>query len=333
MNERISLAHGDGGELAHQLIQEVFVKYFGNHQHSKLDSAFLSLSSTNIAVSTDNFVIKPIFFNGGNIGKLAIAGTVNDIAVSGATPKYITVGFIIEEGFSINDLTKIIKSMAEEAKHAGVEIVSGDTKVVERGSVDGIYINTTGIGIFEHEIVDPNNIEVGDTIIINGSVGDHGVAILASRGDLEIINDIQSDCSSLNEMIAAVLKVGCRVKIMRDPTRGGLATSLVEICEDFNVSMEIVESQIPIKKEVKGTCDLLGFEPIYLANEGKVIIIVDKEDEARVLDILQSFEIGKEAKVIGKVLSKDKGQLLLKTAIGSSRRLNRLTGLMLPRIC
>jgi len=333
MNGRISLAHGDGGELAHQLIQEVFVKYFGNQQQSKLDSALLSLDSTQIAVSTDSFVIKPLFFKGGNIGKLAIAGTVNDIAVSGATPKFITAGFIIEEGFSINDLTVIIKSMAEEAMHAGVQIVSGDTKVVERGSVDGIYINTTGIGVFENNIVDPNKIEIGDTIIVSGFVGDHGVAILASRGDLGIINDIQSDCASLNKMLAQVLKAECNVKIMRDPTRGGLATSLVEICEDFNISMEIDEQLIPIKKEVRGACDLLGFEPIYLANEGKAILIVGKEDETRVLDILQSIETGKDAKVIGRIIAKDKGQLLLKTSIGSTRRLSRLTGLMLPRIC
>lgn len=333
MNGRISLAHGDGGELAHQLIQEVFVKYFGNQQQSKLDSAILSLTSSNIAVSTDSFVIKPFFFRGGNIGKLAIAGTVNDIAVSGAIPKYITAGFIIEEGFSINNLITIVKSMAEEAIHAGVEIVSGDTKVVERGSVDGIYINTTGIGIFEHNNVDPQKIEVGDSIIVSGSLGDHGVAILASRGDLGIINNIESDCASLNRMLETVIDSGSRVKIMRDPTRGGLATSLVEICEDFNISMEIDEQLLPIKNEVKGACDLLGFEPIYLANEGKAVLIVDKDDESFVLDILQSFEIGKDAKIIGRVLSKDKGQLLLRTAIGSTRRLSRLTGLMLPRIC
>lgn len=333
MDGRISLAHGDGGELAHKLIQEVFVKYFGNQQQSKLDSALLSLSSTKIAVSTDSFVIKPLFFRGGNIGKLAIAGTVNDITVSGATPKYITVGFIIEEGFSINDLTSIIKSMAEEAINAGVEIVSGDTKVVERGSVDGIYINTTGIGVFNCKPIDPDEIEAGDTIIVSGSLGDHGVAILTARGDLGIINQIESDCASLNRMLAAVLDAGCKVKMMRDPTRGGLATSLVEICEDFNISMEIDEQLLPIKNEVKGACDLLGFEPIYLANEGKVILIVDKADEDRVLDILQSFELGKEAKNIGRVLSRDKGQLLIKTAIGSTRRLSRLTGLMLPRIC
>lgn len=333
MNERISLAHGDGGELAHQLIQEVFVKYFRNQQHSKLDSALLSLSSDKIAVSTDSFVIKPLFFKGGNIGKLAISGTVNDVAVSGAAPKYITVGFIIEEGFSINDLTTIVKSMAEEAIRAGVEIVSGDTKVVERGGVDGIYINTTGIGVFNHNYIDPGEIETEDTIIISGTLGDHGVAILAARGDLGIINQIESDCTSLNRMLAAVLNEGCKVKMMRDPTRGGLATCLVEICEDFNISMEIDEQLLPIKNEVRGACDLLGFEPIYLANEGKAILIVDKADEEVVLNILQNFEIGRESKIIGRVLSRDKGQLLLKTSIGSTRRLGRLTGLMLPRIC
>ena len=334
MEERISLAHGDGGKLAHQLIKEIFVKEFGHLEHSKFDSAVLSLEQNKIAVSTDSFVIKPYFFPGGNIGKLAVAGTVNDLAVSGAIPRYLTAGFIIEEGFKISDLKKIVASMAEEAKKAEVLIITGDTKVVDKGSVDGIYINTTGIGLYEDTLpFNPNKIQEGDLIIVSGTIGDHGIAILSARGELGISNDLESDCASLNHLIEDIMQSSKRIKIMRDPTRGGLATTLVEICEDFNVSMEIEERLIPVKNEVQGTCNILGYEPIYLANEGKVIIIADKEDEERITSVLKSSDLGKEAKVIGRVTGRDKGRLYLKTSLGSTRRLERLSGIMLPRIC
>ena len=334
MDERISLAHGDGGELAHQLIQDVFVQAFGNQQEARLDSACIKLTSSNIAVSTDSFVIKPLFFPGGNIGKLAVAGTVNDLAVSGAVPKYLTASFIIEEGFLISDLQTIVNSMAEEAKKAGVIIVSGDTKVVDRGSCDGLYINTAGIGIFaEKNPLNPENIEAGDSIIVSGTIGDHGIAILSARGELGIATDIESDCQSLNEMIYEVLEHSSQVRIMRDPTRGGLATTLVEICEDFNVSMEITETSLPVRREVEGACDILGYEPVYLANEGKVIIIVAKEDADKVLAVLRKFSFGEKATIIGQVTGRDKGILLLKTPLGNTRRLNRLSGMLLPRIC
>lgn len=334
MNEDIiSLAHGDGGELSHRLIQEVFVEAFGHNEESKLDAAILSMGSEKIAISTDTFVVKPIFFPGGNIGKIAIAGTVNDIAVSGAIPKYLTSGFIIEEGFPISKLKEIVISMAKEAKKAGVKIIAGDTKVVERGSVDGIYINTTGVGILADNEVHPEKMKENDSIIISGTLGDHGIAILAARGELGIITDVESDCASLNLMINDVLENVDTVRIMRDPTRGGLATTLVEICEDFNVVMEIDETILPIKREVQGACDLLGFEPIYIANEGKVIFIVDKKDEEKVLEILKTYDTGKDAKVIGKISNNDKGKLFIKTPLGNTRRLNRLSGTLLPRIC
>ncbi len=333
MNNTISLAHGDGGELAHQLIQEVFVDAFGHHEESKLDSAIINLKGTKIAMSTDSFVVKPIFFPGGNIGKIAIAGTVNDIAVSGAIPKYLTAGFIIEEGFSISDLKEIVTTMAIEAKNAGVFILAGDTKVVERGSADGIYINTTGIGEIIDNKINPSNIEEGDSIIISGTLGDHGIAILSARGDLGILTDLKSDCASLNKMIESVLQNTNTVKIMRDPTRGGLATTLVEICEDFCITMEIDETLIPIKDEVKGACDILGYEPIYLANEGKIIFIVGKDEEEKVLEILKGFDSGVDAKIIGKVVNIEKGKLFLRTSLGTTRRLNRLSGILLPRIC
>lgn len=335
MSERISLAHGDGGELAHKLIQDIFVKNFGHQKEAQLDAAPLSLANSEIAFTTDSFVVRPIFFPGGNIGKLAVAGTVNDLAVTGAKPQYLTSSFIIEEGFLKADLKTIVESMFIEAEKAGVRIVAGDTKVVERGSADGIYINTTGIGIFESEQkrIKPESIHEGDSVIISGTIGDHGIAILSARGELGIHSNLLSDCAALNHMIEDVLKASRHVKMMRDPTRGGLATTLVEICEDFDVSMEIEESLIPIKKQVHGASDILGFDPLYLANEGKVIVIVAKEDEEKVLQALHKHNEGKDARIIGSVTGRNKGQLFLKTPLGSKRRLNRLVGMLLPRIC
>ncbi|MCF6092742.1 hydrogenase expression/formation protein HypE [Microaerobacter geothermalis] len=333
MSKRISMAHGDGGELAHQLIRDVFIKHFGHQQEPMMDAVTFS-SSGLVAVSTDSFVIKPIFFPGGNIGKLAVAGTVNDIAVSGAIPKYLTAGFIIEEGFLLHDLNTIVESMAKEAEKAGVKIIAGDTKVVEHGKADGLYINTTGVGFHCEEIsLSPQGIEESDSVIVSGTIGDHGIAILTSRGELGLMTDIQSDCASLNNMIEETCRGVKGIRIMRDPTRGGLATTLVEICEDFKVTIELEESSLPVRREVKGACDMLGFDPLYLANEGKAVLIVAKEDEERVLKALHNHEYGKEAKVIGKVIGRGKGNLFLKTPLGNTRRLSRLTGMHLPRIC
>lgn len=335
MVEKISLVHGDGGELSHKLIQDVFVSAFGHDDHARLDSALIKVSSKSLAVSTDSFVIKPIFFPGGNIGKLAIAGTVNDIAVSGAEPLYITVGFIIEEGFLLEDLKIIVRSMAEEAKQAKVQIVAGDTKVVERGSADGIFINTTGVGVIKDEGNKlPKTIQVGDSVIISGTIGDHGIAIVSARGEMGLVTDLKSDCSSLNGLIAEILKTSNQVKIMRDPTRGGVATTLVEICEDFQVTIEVNEEALPIKPEVEGACDILGFDPLYIANEGKILIIVAQEDEAKVLETIKKHEQGVDAITIGQVVDKAiPGKLLLKMPLGSRRRLTRLSGMQLPRIC
>jgi hydrogenase expression/formation protein HypE len=329
--DRITLAHGDGGELAHQLIQQVFVSYFHNDAYAKFDSALFHIESGPIAMTTDSFVVKPIFFPGGNIGKLSVAGTVNDLAVSGAIPKMMTCSFIIEEGFPLKDLKQIVHSMAEEAKKANVQIIAGDTKVVERGSADGIYINTTGLGIVPQPLT--ASIQEGDSVIISGSIGDHGIAILAARGELGLMTHLESDCATLYPMISAAMEVSKNIRIMRDPTRGGLATSLVEICEDFQVTIELEEEAIPLKREVQGACELLGFDPLYLANEGKVVLIVAKEDEQNVLDAIRSFPEGKDAAVIGTVRSTEKGQLLLRTPLGTTRRLYRLSGLLLPRIC
>jgi hydrogenase expression/formation protein HypE len=333
MEKFISLAHGDGGELSHRLIRDVFIEAYGDQDSALFDAATLNIPVDRIAVTTDSFVIKPIFFPGGSIGKLAVAGTVNDIAVSGARPVYLTCGFVIEEGFPISDLKKIVSDMANEAKKTGVSIVAGDTKVVERGSADGVYINTTGIGIYDIHSGCTLDFEEGDAIIISGSIGDHGVAVLAARGELGISSPVNSDCASLNHMLGEVLQHTNGVRIMRDPTRGGLATTLVEIAEDFQLTMKILESALPVKEEVQGVCDLLGFDPLYLANEGKAIIIASNDEKDRVIDILREFPEGQDAVVIGSISGKQKGQLLLETPLGSKRLLTRLSGTMFPRIC
>lgn len=331
MEKTISLAHGDGGELSHHLIQDIFVKAFGNNEQSKFDAAVLSMQHGKIAVSTDSFVVKPLFFPGGSIGKLAVAGTVNDLAVSGAKPLYLTCGFIIEEGFPIKDLKTIVQNMADEAKKAGVVLVAGDTKVVERGSCDGIFINTTGIGIINEEIIP--SFKEGDAVIVSGTIGDHGIAILSARGELGINSPVQSDCASLNHMLEKATAVSKEVRTMRDPTRGGLTSTLVEIAEDFGVTITLEEESIPLKDEVHGACDLLGYDPMYLANEGKAIIIVANEDKEKVLEAIRQFPEGQDAACIGVVTDITKGQLLLETPLGVKRMLHRLSGIMLPRIC
>lgn len=333
METFINLAHGDGGELTHRLIRDVFVAAFSKKDAALFDAASLYIPTGNVAVTTDSFVIKPIFFPGGSIGKLAVAGTINDLAVSGAKPLYLTCGFVIEEGFPIADLKKIVIDMANEAKKTGVTIVAGDTKVVEKGSADGVYINTTGIGVYEHNKGCSLAFEEGDAIIISGTIGDHGIAVLTARGDLGITAPTLSDCASLNGMIDSVLQQCGTVRIMRDPTRGGLATTLVEIAEDFQITMTINERSLPIKQEVHGACDILGFDPLYLANEGKAIFIVADSQKEKVIDILKSCPEGKDATIIGSITSKGKGQLLLETPIGSKRMLTRLSGTMFPRIC
>ncbi|WP_040208561.1 hydrogenase expression/formation protein HypE [Neobacillus jeddahensis] len=333
MEKYISLAHGDGGERSHRLIRDVFIEAFGDSNASLFDAAAITMSSHKIAVTTDSFVIKPIFFPGGSIGKLAVAGTVNDLAVSGAKPAFLTCGFVIEEGFPISDLKQIVSDMANEAKKTGVSIVAGDTKVVERGSADGVFINTTGIGIYEPGMGCSLQFEEGDAIIVSGTIGDHGVAVIGARGDLGVTVPIQSDCASLNIMLEEVLRETNGVRIMRDPTRGGLATTIVEIAEDFHLTMKLNESSLPIKSEVHGVCDLLGFDPLYLANEGKAIIIVANQEKDKVLEILRKCPEGRDAVVIGSVIAKGKGQLLLETPLGSKRLLTRLSGTMFPRIC
>ncbi len=337
MNKQILLGHGSGGKLSHDLIIELFLKYFNNPTlNSQTDSALLSVKSENIAFTTDSYVVDPIFFPGGDIGKLAVAGTVNDIAVSGAKPLFLSASFIIEEGLTLSDLTTIVKSMAEEAKKAGVIIVTGDTKVVNKGKCDKIFINTSGIGILNKKyknISSGKNIKISDKIIINGTIGDHGMAILSARNELNIKSNIISDCACLNHLIKKALSVSSEIKFMRDATRGGVATILSELSENKNFGIQINESSVKVKEEVRGMCEILGFDPLYVANEGKVLIIVGRKDAEKVLKILKQDKLGKDSTIIGEIVDEHPGKSWSTTGIGGKRIIDMLAGEQLPRIC
>lgn len=336
-NKQILLGHGSGGQLSHDLIKNIFVKHFSNPILQKqTDSALLEINASNISYTTDSYVVDPIFFPGGNIGKIAIAGTVNDLAVSGAQPLYLSVGFIIEEGFPLADLEDIVKTMAEEAKKANVLIVTGDTKVVDKGKADKVFINTSGIGILDKEhihISSGENVAVGDKIIINGSIGDHGMTIMSARNELNIRAKIESDCACLNHLIAEIIDSGAHVKFMRDATRGGVATVLTELVEKRNYGLEVDESALVVKEGVRGMCELLGFDPLYVANEGKVVMVVSKESSDKVLAIMHANSFGKEATVIGEIVDNHHGKGWIETGIGGKRIIDMLAGEQLPRIC
>lgn len=339
MNKKdiILLGHGSGGKLSHDLINSIFVKYFdNNYLKQQTDSSILDIGSNKIAYTTDSFVVDPIFFPGGNIGNLAVAGTVNDLAVSGATPKYLSCGFIIEEGFSISDLEEIVKSMADEAKQAGVVIVTGDTKVVDRGKCDKIFINTSGIGIIDEkksEIGTAKNITIGDKIIINGNIGDHGMAVMSARNDLKINSDIKTDSACLNHLIANVLEHSNNIKFMRDATRGGIGTVLSELAKNRKFGIHLKENYLPIDEGVRGMCELLGFDPLYVANEGKVIMVVGSDDAEEILEIMKKDKYGKNAAIIGEIKDEHHGTTWLETIIGGKRIIDMLSGQQLPRIC
>ncbi|WP_099187149.1 hydrogenase expression/formation protein HypE [Tepidibacter mesophilus] len=332
----ITLSHGSGGKITHNLINDMFYKHFENDiLLQQNDSSILQKLNGRIAVTTDSFVVKPIFFPGGDIGKLSICGTINDLAVSGAKPMYITVGFIIEEGLEINILEKIVISMAKTAKQANVKIVAGDTKVVEKGNVDRIYINTTGIGLIEDDKlnISANNIQEGDKVIISGTIADHGMSIISQREDLDFDVDIKSDCNLLNTLTKDILNASKNVRIMRDPTRGGLATTLNEITNHSSRSIVLYEEDILVKDEVMSMCEMLGFDPLYMANEGKLVVIVSNNDANRVLEAMKKNPLGRDSMIIGEVINDNKRSVYLKTEIGGTRMLNMHEGELLPRIC
>jgi hydrogenase expression/formation protein HypE len=332
---QVTLAHGGGGTLMHNLIEKMFVSAFKNPLlEARHDSAVLSLTGKELAFTTDSYVINPLFFPGGDIGSLAIHGTVNDLSMSGAKPLYISAGFIIEEGLPMETLWKIVQSMNETAKEAGVKIVTGDTKVVDKGKGDAIFINTAGIGVIEHNLViNPSSVKRGDIIIVNGDIGRHGIAIMAQREGLEFETTIESDSAPLNGIVQDLIKAGLEIHCMRDLTRGGLASALVEIAEASNHNINIIESDIPVSEEVQGACEMLGFDPLYVANEGRFIVILPEKDAKKALSIMKKSEHGKESKIIGMINEEKKGLVTMKSKIGAARIVDMLSGEQLPRIC
>ena len=335
MSDKILLSHGSGGKQTNKLISDLFLKYFNNSIINEMnDAAQLTLEGNRIAFTTDSFVVNPIFFNGGNIGKLAICGTVNDIAVSGAKPLFLSSAFIIEEGFEISKLEEIVKAMAEEAEKAGVKIVAGDTKVVENGSADGIFINTTGIGIIRDDVnIKASNAMVGDVVIVNGTLGDHGITIMCERNGLGFDGDIKSDCASLNGLIDSMLKVSTDIHVLRDATRGGVAAVLNEIAEASNVSIKLSEKSIPVKDEILGVCEFLGLDPLYIANEGKICAFVPEEYAAEVLEAMKRHPLGINSSIIGKVVEGSSNKVYIDTIVGGQRIVDMPSGQQLPRIC
>lgn len=335
MSDKILLSHGSGGKQTNSLINDLFFKYFNNSVLNEMnDAAQLTLEGNRIAFTTDSFVVNPIFFNGGNIGKLAVCGTVNDIAVSGAKPLFLTSAFIIEEGFEINKLEEIVKSMAEEAEKAEVKIVAGDTKVVEKGSADGIFINTTGIGIIRDDVnIKASNAKPGDMVIVNGTLGDHGMTIMCERNGLGFEGDIKSDCASLNGLIDSMLQVCTDIHVLRDATRGGVAAVLNEIAQASKVSIKLSEKSIPVSEEISGVCELLGLEPLYIANEGKLCAFVPEEYAEEVLESMKNHPLGINSAIIGKVVEDSNSKVYIDTIVGGQRIVDMPSGQQLPRIC
>jgi len=338
-SEIIVMGHGSGGILTHELIRDVFHKYFSNtilssgNDAAVLDDPILSLAG-NIVTSTDAHIVDPLIFPGGDIGRLAICGTVNDISMLGAKPLYITASFIIEEGMLISELESYIQSMQRACNEADVLVVAGDTKVTPKGKADKLFISTTGIGwLPEGRAINGSKAEPNDDVIISGNIGDHGIAVLQARGDLGFSSDIRSDVAPLNKMIETLLQEVPTIHVMRDPTRGGLATTLAEIALQSKVTIQLDEEEIPINKEVSSACGMLGLDPLFIANEGKVIIILPHEYTDATLRTLHKNKYGKYAMRIGSVIGKSNGEVLLRTPFGSTRVLHMLSGEMLPRIC
>ncbi len=333
----ILLEHGSGGRLARDLTERIFLRYFKNPTlHQLADAAVLPFTGHCLAVTTDAFVVEPLFFAGGDIGKLAVCGTVNDLAVAGALPLYLTAAFVIEEGLSFQTLEQVVQSMAEAAQQAGVSIVAGDTKIVRRGQCDQLFITTTGVGAVapaHTTIATATHVAAGDVLCINGGIGEHGLAVLQARELFPFQNTIRSDCAALNGLIQAVLATRARVHFMRDATRGGLATVLCELAGMAGVGIQIYEDQIPVSPAVRGACDILGLDPLYIANEGKVLMVIPAEDADLVMDLLRAHPQGGASAIIGAVVPHHPGRVLLQTEIGGQRIIDMLTGAQLPRVC
>lgn len=333
-NDLILLGHGSGGKLSHTLLSDLILPHLSSSTGGQNDAAIVQCNGGRLAFTTDSYVVDPLFFPGGNIGSLAVNGTVNDLAMMGASPLCISVGLIIEEGFSRNDLGTILTAMRQAADLAGVSIVTGDTKVVPRGKADRLFINTSGIGVFHHSLrIDGGKARLGDKVLINGTLGDHGIAVLAAREGLELETDIRSDCAALNGLVDELLAEGEAIHVLRDPTRGGVATTLKEIALQSNVTVTLQESALPLNQAVKGVCALLGFDPLYVANEGKLLAFVAPERADRVLAALRNHPLGRNAAIIGEVTGEGGGKIQMQTAVGGMRAVDMLAGEQLPRIC
>jgi len=333
----ILLGHGSGGKLSHQLLDELIIPTLSQVAPSdQNDAAVLEgVNSTRLAFTTDSYVVDPIFFPGGNIGDLAINGTVNDLAMSGARPLAISVGLILEEGLALDDLRRVLESMRQAADSAGVRIVTGDTKVVPRGKADKVFINTSGIGVFDHDLeIAGSGARPGDRVLINGSIGDHGMAVLASREGLELESDIATDSAALNGLVDDLIEqFGASIHVLRDPTRGGVATTLKEIAQQSKVDICLQEADLPVSETVAGACAILGLDPLFVANEGKLLAIVAPEQADAVLATMRKHPVGEQAAMIGEVVEVSAGRVMMRTAIGGLRAIEMLAGEQLPRIC
>ncbi len=333
---QIIMGHGSGGKLSHELIENLFMPYFDNPiLRAGNDAGVIdAIAATKLVVSTDSHVVKPLFFKGGDIGRLAICGTVNDVAMMGAEPLYLTAGFILEEGLDLAILERVVSSMCAAAAEAGIKIIAGDTKVVERGKADGLYINTAGIGRMPEDMrIDGSQARPGDVVILSGPIGDHGIAVLEARGELGFQAEIQSDVAPLNQLVQAILHSSHQVHVLRDPTRGGIASSLNEITRQSEVGIYLDESAIPVRPAVAAACEMLGFDPLYIANEGKLLAIVAAEEANTVLTAMRSERYGYESVIIGEVEAEPKARVLMRTSIGSTRIVDMMAGEILPRIC
>ena len=333
--DTVLLGHGSGGKLSAELVRDVFLPALSNPVLARLDDqAIVSVNGIRLAITTDSFVVKPLFFPGGDIGSLAVHGTVNDLAMGGAKPLFLSAAFIIEEGFSIQDLRRLVSSMHQAAANAGVQVVTGDTKVVEKGKGDGLFINTTGVGLVPQGLeLSADQARPGDKVLLSGPIGEHGIAILAQREGLEFETTIESDSAALNTLVETMLNASRAIRCMRDPTRGGVSSTLNEIAQQSRVAIQLEESSIPIREEVRGACELLGLDPLYVANEGKLIAIVAPEAANTVLQAMRGHQFGTEAQMIGTVSEGPAGLVTMRTPLGTTRIVDMLAGDQLPRIC
>jgi len=334
MRDKVLLAHGSGGKLAHEIVRNSFVSALDNPILNPLDDSAIISAEGRLAFTTDSYVVQPIFFPGGDIGRLAICGTVNDLSMVGAKPLYLSLSFIIEEGLLIKDLERVVASIKETAEESGVKIVTGDTKVVNRGSADRLFINTAGVGIIPPKVdISGHNAQPGDAVIINGTIGDHGIAVLSQREGLGFATKLESDCSPLNGLVAEMLEASNAMRCLRDPTRGGLASTLNELAEQSRVSIRIEEDRIPVREEVAGACEMLGLDPLHVANEGKLVAVVEAKDAEAVVARMKKNKYGRDAAIIGEVREEHPGRVVMKTRLGTSRIVDMLVGEPLPRIC